>query len=209
MVCAVGVEQFAGDSTIIASGNDPAFLAPNVLPEHSLCANLRIQTPSYTPILLPHRAPISSAGGHPLGVELLHTPGHTPDELALWDEEEGMLYVGDTLYEWAPIIFPNEGSIVEWLDTVDNLIRLVEGSGKASTVRIGCGHKTAGSGAQEVLLSTKAFMFDVLAGREDVKDRWEKRGEIHVRYAQSGGRYNLICPERLVEEARKATNFKM
>ena len=57
-----------------------------------------------------------------MGMQLLHTPGHTPDELALWDEAETMLYIGDTLYEWAPIIFPNEGSIVQWLETVDALL---------------------------------------------------------------------------------------
>lgn len=205
--CVVGVEQFAGDSLIIASGNDPAFIAPDVLPEHSICADLEIRTPSYTPTLLPHRAPVVSADGVPLGVELLHTPGHTPDELALWDEEEGMLYVGDTLYEHEPIIFPKEGSIVDWLDTIDNLIQLVEGSGKVSEVGIGCGHRTAGGGAQEVLQSTKAFMLDVLAGREEVKSRLERRGEVNVKYAQSGGRYSLICPERLVEEARKATQL--
>ncbi|EIW57308.1 uncharacterized protein TRAVEDRAFT_126407 [Trametes versicolor FP-101664 SS1] len=205
----LGVEQFAGDSLIIASGNDPAFIAPDVLPEHSICADLEIRTPSYTPTLLPHRAPIVSAYGVPLGVELLHTPGHTPDELALWDEEEGMLYVGDTLYEHEPIIFPKEGSIIDWLGTIDSLIQLVEGSKRVSAVGIGCGHRTAGGGAQEVLLSTKAFMLDVLAGREEVKSRLERRGEVNVKYAQSGGRYSLICPERLVEEARKATNCEV
>ena len=67
----------------------------------------------------------SDTAAVPLGVVVLHTPGHTPDELALWDESETMLYVGDTLYEWAHIIFPSEGSIVQWLQTVDGLIALV------------------------------------------------------------------------------------
>ncbi|KAI0360152.1 Metallo-hydrolase/oxidoreductase [Trametes cingulata] len=201
----LGVEQFSNDSPILASGYDPAFLAPENLPEHSLCASLGIRTPCYTPSLRPHLSPILSADGVPLNMVLLHTPGHTPDELALWDEGDGMLYVGDTLYEWAPIIFPNEGSIVVWLQTIDSLIALVEGSGKGETVRINCGHKTAMGPALEVLRSTRAFMVDVLEGREKVKSRMTKRGEEHVEYVQEGGRYSLICPERLVREAREAT----
>ncbi|KAI0635662.1 beta-lactamase-like protein [Trametes polyzona] len=201
----LGVEQFAEDSTILASGYDPAFIALDALPEHSLCASLGVRTPSYTPSLQPHRAPLFSAEGVPLGVTLLHTPGHTPDELALWDEEEAMLYVGDTLYEWAPIIFPNEGSIVVWLRTVDSLVAAVEGGRKDVTARISCGHTTAGVPALEVLRSGRAFMMDVLEGREEIKSRVVKRGEVHVEYVQQGGRYSLICPERLVREAREAT----
>ncbi|KAI0787937.1 Metallo-hydrolase/oxidoreductase [Fomes fomentarius] len=176
----LGVEQFAHDSPVIASGYDPEFLSPAVLPEHSLCNTLGIPTPSYTPSLRPH----------------LH--------LALWDEKEGMLYVGDTLYEWAPIIFPNEGSIVQWLDTVDALLELVQASGKAEKVKVNCGHKTANTPALEVLQTVRSFMVDVIEEREPVKRRMTKRGEEHIYCAQRGGRYSLVCPERLVKEARDA-----
>ena len=199
----MGVEQFAGDSPVVASGHDPAFVSPANLPAHSLCADLGIPTPSYTPSLRPHGTHVENGDGEPLGMVLLHTPGHTPDELALWDEEEAMLYVGDTLYERAPIIFPNEGSIVRWRATVDALIALLEASGKGREARINCGHETAMAPALEVLRTTKAFVQDVIEGREPVKERMTKRGEQHVRYSQVGGRYSLICPERLVEEARQ------
>ncbi|KAI0822464.1 beta-lactamase-like protein [Trametes gibbosa] len=205
----LAVEQFAKDSPILVSGHDPAFLAPDSLPDHSLCASLGIPTPSYTPTLRPDRSPVLSVDEDPLGVILLHTPGHTPDELALWDEGEGMLYVGDTLYEWAPIIFPNEGSIVVWLDTMEKLIALAEGFGRADTVLINCGHKTARKPALKVLRATLAFMMDVLEGREEVKRRMTKRGQRHVEYVQEGSRYSLICPEQLVEEAREAIGRKV
>ncbi|KAI0749582.1 Metallo-hydrolase/oxidoreductase [Daedaleopsis nitida] len=198
----LGVEQFAKDSPVIASGHDPAFLSSHNLPTHSLCDDLGITTPSYEPSLRPHMDAISSDDGVSLGIKLLHTPGHTPDELALWDEDEGILYVGDTLYEWAPIIFPNEGSIVQWFDTVDALMALVEKSGKAEETRVNCGHKTAMGPGLEVLRTTKAFLMDVVEGREQVKREMRKRGEMHVEYVQIGGRYSLICPERLVNEAR-------
>ncbi|EJF64647.1 Metallo-hydrolase/oxidoreductase [Dichomitus squalens LYAD-421 SS1] len=200
----LGVEQFAHDSPVLVSGNDPLFLAPDKLPTHSLCDNLGIRTPVYRPSFRPHLDQILSNDEKPLGVTLLHTPGHVPDELGLWDEEEAMLYVGDTLYEWAPIIFPNEGSIVEWFKTIDDLTTFVETSGKSDKAKVNCGHKTAEGPALEVLQTTRAFMMDVIEGREEVKSRTTKRGEEHVEYVQAGGRYSLICPTRLVREAKYA-----
>lgn len=130
---------------------------------------------------------------------MLHTPGHTPDELAIWDTIERVLFVGDTLYEYAHIIFPNEGSILDWMHSVDLLLETV-GAGEA---RICCGHVTAGRPAQEVLSSAKAFLTDVISGKEVVKRRFEKRGEINGEYVQDSKRYSLICPEKLILEARE------
>jgi glyoxylase-like metal-dependent hydrolase (beta-lactamase superfamily II) len=137
--------------------------------------------------------------GVQLGLTILHTPGHTPDELAVWDEAEGVLYVDDTLYERAAIIFPNEGSIVDWWRSVENLLRLVQGKG----AKICAGHVTAGQDAEDVLKATLAFMRDVLTGKEEVVHREQKRGESFAVYFQEGGRFSLGTPERLVEEAKQ------
>ncbi len=78
-----------------------------------------IRTPEYRPILVPHQHDITSRDSKmSLGVTILHTPGHTPDEIALFDEAEMMLYVGDSLYEYEHIIFPNQGSIVTWFSSM-------------------------------------------------------------------------------------------
>lgn len=49
-----------------------------------------------------------------LGLSIMHTPGHTPDELAWYDHEEMHLSCGDSFYEEGedgmPIIFPSAGS---------------------------------------------------------------------------------------------------
>lgn len=190
----LGVEQFA-DSTILASAHTPSFIAPEHLPRHSLCEDLHIPTPQYTATLVQHHERLRDVW--PANVKALHTPGHTPDELAVWDEDERVLYVGDTLYEWAHIIFPNEGSIVDWLYSVDILIDLV---GKDKPALICAGHVTAGRPAREVLTAAKAFMQDVISGKEGVKRRFEKRGETCVEYIKEGMRFSLLCPERLVLE---------
>ncbi|KZT07630.1 Metallo-hydrolase/oxidoreductase [Laetiporus sulphureus 93-53] len=198
----LGVEQFTHDSPILQSSHSPSFISRESLPVHSLCADLNIRTPSFQSALIPHNRPLLSASGVPLGIVLLHTPGHTPDELALWDADEQMLYVGDTLYEWEPIIFPNEGDIRAWLDTVDALITVVIASHTPEAVLINCGHRSAMRPALEVLRTAKAFMMDVLLGKEPIRKRAKRRGLDYVEYVQASRRYSLRCPLRLVEEAR-------
>ncbi|KAH9481435.1 hypothetical protein JR316_0005961 [Psilocybe cubensis] len=210
----LAVEDFK-DWPILASAHSPSFLEKDAIPEHSICNALNLTTPQYTPTLVPHMHNIlsSDADKKPLGMTILHTPGHTPDEIALYDEVEKMLYVGDSLYEWEPIIFPKEGSIATWFSSMDYLISFVEeknsvlqGSddkGQApSEILINSGHCTARQPALDVLIKAKYFMEDVVAGKEEVKERGWSRGEATVMYGKTGDRFSLRCPERLVHEAQ-------
>ncbi|KAJ6619695.1 Metallo-hydrolase/oxidoreductase [Mycena sp. CBHHK59/15] len=193
----------SNDSRILVSSHAPSFISDLNLPTHSLCKNLGIKTPSYSPILVPHSYAIHSSTFVPLGVSVLHTPGHTPDELALFDAAEKMLYVGDSLYEEETIIFPKEGSIIEWLSSIEYLIAFVRTENQAGQIQINCGHRTTLRPALEVLEATRLFMGDVVSGREPVRKRMTIRGEESVEYVQKAGRFALRCPERLVLEARK------
>ncbi|CAJ2509647.1 Uu.00g146730.m01.CDS01 [Anthostomella pinea] len=66
-----------------------------------------------------------------MGMTVLHTPGHTPDELAWYDHEEMHLYVGDSFYregeDGLPIIFPVKGSLIEWVFSMQKLAVFVRG----------------------------------------------------------------------------------
>ncbi|KAF8127006.1 beta-lactamase-like protein [Boletus edulis] len=197
-----GVEAFAFDSPILGSSHDPTFASPENLSTHSLCDKLGVRTPSYKLELVPHLHSITSTSGVPLGVRVLHTPGHTPDELALWDAKESMLYVGDTLYEDEPIIFPEEGSLPTWFSTINDLLSFVRNQPNASQVKINCGHATAMKPAIDVLEATKRFMNDVVSGKEPLRGRCQRKGVWIVEYKQETGRFSLICPESLVLEAR-------
>ncbi len=41
-----------------------------------------------------------SAGGHDL--QVLHTPGHSPGGVCLWDEANGVVFSADTLFNGGP-----------------------------------------------------------------------------------------------------------
>ncbi|KAJ3894655.1 Metallo-hydrolase/oxidoreductase [Lentinula edodes] len=207
----------SSDSPILASSHSPEFLSD--IPEHSLCAFLNISTPEYTPTLVPHGHTISNLilsnkiSSH---VTVLHTPGHTPDSLTIYDSTScpPMLYVGDSLYEYEPIILPKEGSIVDWFSSIEALIGFVRMKEREKRVLLNAGHVTCLKPALEILQAVKRFMEDVVSGREPVRRRWVKRGEETVEYRQSrqegteanttpvgASRFSLICPERLILEA--------
>ncbi|KAI6096484.1 Metallo-hydrolase/oxidoreductase [Pisolithus croceorrhizus] len=199
----LGMEAFTSDSVILGSGHDPTFTSQENLAAHSLCAILGIGTPSYKLNLVPHLHDIVSVNKVSLGVTVLHTPGHTPDGLALWDANESMLYVGDTRYEDDPIIFPEEGNLPDWFATVGNLLAFVCKQPDPDNVRINCGHAAVMKLAIEVLRATKEFMKDVVPGTEPLRRRFQTRGQWVVEYKQKSGRFSPICPERLVLEAMK------
>ncbi|KAG1733606.1 beta-lactamase-like protein [Suillus paluster] len=198
----LGVEPFAADSPILGSSHSPGFVSPENFPANSECKSHGIQPPTYELTLVPHLHEITSSAGSSLGLTVLHTPGHTPDELALWDADEKMLYVGDTLYEDDPIIFPSGGSLPVWFSTMDQLIELVETHPDSENVMINCGHATSLRPALEVLRTCKTFMENVVSGKEPLKRRYLRRGTWSVEFREDKGRFSLICPERLVLEAR-------
>ncbi|EJD06343.1 Metallo-hydrolase/oxidoreductase [Fomitiporia mediterranea MF3/22] len=201
----LALEQFSTDSQILASSYCPSFLAPENLPQNSQCRRLKISVPKYTPTLMAHQSCVTFEGKN-TGLQILHTPGHTPDELALWDAKECMLYVGDTVYEWEPVLFPPEGDIVQWFETMDSLIDFVQNANQCTPrepVKINCGHDTSMADALDVLEEGRSFLADVVAGKEPVKKRTKVDGIKLVSYARADGRFSLRCPEKLVIDARE------
>jgi len=200
----VAIEQFTADSVIIASSHCPSFLSPANLGKNSLCEVLKIPTPKYEATLMDNLSHIIQDGTD-TGLQVIHTPGHTPDELALWDKEQRMLYVGDTLYEWSPIIFPNAGDFSQWFSSVGKLISLVTDAerGGLEPVRINSGHSTSMGQALDVLNQARSFLHGVVQGEEPVKNRTSGPDGISiVFYQRQDKRFSLRCPESLIKCAR-------
>ncbi|MCJ1402071.1 hypothetical protein MMC11_005290 [Xylographa trunciseda] len=151
----------------------------------------------------------------PLGIQVLHTPGHTPDELAWYDEAERHLFVGDSFYERVAadksytqaIIFPKEGDIIVYMQSLEKLLRFVQQENRFhnnSDVRVGCGHVTSRTDGLDVLKEVQRYFWEVIDGIIPVRESSEKRGEMHDLWQKDGdARFSLIGPRRLVADARR------
>ncbi|KAK5705237.1 hypothetical protein LTR97_002354 [Elasticomyces elasticus] len=171
-----------------------------------------------------------------LAITIIQTPGHTPDELAWYDHEEMHLYVGDSFYHEGkgdnmPIIFPGEGSLIEWVFSMQKLAVFVRGenaraaaaSDDSSTqdaddewvhvkpaprrVKICCAHQTYSVDGAEILAELEAFSFRVFIGKVPVvaSKKWHD-DEIYDSWRESGKDatpMSIFAPRRLMEEARK------
>ncbi|CAF9931484.1 hypothetical protein IMSHALPRED_008641 [Imshaugia aleurites] len=212
----LGLKHFQPASKrILASSFDRSFIEEN-LPVHSLCKFLDVPTPEYTVSYWANDLEKLSFDQKSLNLQILHTPGHTPDELAWYDEQERHLYVGDSFYERVakdksyeqPIIFPKEGNWVHYMLSLEKLLRFVEEKNKEpgqAPVRIGCGHITSSVDGVEILLAVQQYFRDLIDGKVPIVYSEEKRGEEFVLWKAAGdSRFSVAAPKRLALEAAKS-----
>ena len=59
-------------------------------------------------------------------LEVLHTPGHSPDHIALWHADSRTLFVGDLLQSGSTVFIPasSGGSLVDYLASLERLRQL-------------------------------------------------------------------------------------
>lgn len=183
---------------------------------HSLCKYLGVPTPEYTISYWADDFEKLSFKGKSLRLQILHTPGHTPDELAWYDEHERHLYVGDSFYERvAPdkayeqaIVFPKEGNWIQYMQSLEKMIRFVEEKNEEpdkDRVKIGCGHVTSSVDGLEILIDVRRLFRDIIAGKVPIVQEGEKRGEEYVLWKAAGdSRFSVAAPKRLALEAAEA-----
>lgn len=179
-----GIEAFAkSGASIIASGNDPTFLSPENRTENSLCGKFNVKTPKYEVSHYAQDGEELAYNGHLLGLQVIHTPGHTPDSMAIYDEAERWLYVGDTCYQrfatmpWGeeqcvPIILPLQGNWKDFIGTLHTLQEFItqteasfDGCSAGRRIQLAAGHTVSKSPASGFLHRTITFCKEVIAGR--------------------------------------------
>jgi hypothetical protein len=175
------------------------------------------------------RSVSSCSAPQDLGVTILHTPGHTPDQLAWYDRGEMHLYVGDSFYERGvdgmDIIWPSQGNLVEWYFSMQKLRKFVRSENAraaavveeeegddacdgwvkvASRVSIGCGHQTADVDGEEIMDALETMWWRVLNGKIPVSNTMVIEGEKVDRWMEPGGKgqFSFRAPRRLMDGAR-------
>ena len=215
-----GIQSFANaNASILASGYDLDFVNPVNRPANSLGPAFGLQTPQF------HISQFAGDGesirhnGRNLGLRALHTPGHTPDSLAIYDEAEKWLFLGDTFYQcvgqmpWeeeqaVPIVFPLQGDWNAWCASMQKLLTFVkaEDAERKDGIRVACGHTTSNVPAAELLKKVIAFGQRVADGSvpviarmpgDDVAPGGSLGDETFVLWQDSGSPpFSMIAPER-------------
>lgn len=239
------IEQFSlpdsfsdsGKAAIVASKAGRVFIE-NDLPEHSICKYVGIPTPRYEVDMWagdferltypnrPARMNMEASQFLPesvsdLGITIINTPGHTPDELAWYDHSERHLYVGDSFYEEGQegmaIQFSKEGN---WNDFMSSMTKLLDFVWKensavvedpdgwlevAKRVKVGCGHTTTSADGESMLEDVIELFERIITGKVPVLRSFQQRGEIHNVWREKGKkvRFSVDAPRRLCEEVRE------
>ena len=131
-----------------------------------------------------------------------------------------MLYVGDTLYAHSPIIFPPEGNLTHWFQSIDLLISVCIShttptqtsptststltQTSIQTPRLNAGHSSSLQPALSILSGAKTFLKDVVSGLEPIQDQITIDGVLYAIYTQSRSRsrsHSVLRPSRKSSDA--------
>ena len=200
----LGIEDFTRHPRcgIWASSFDKSFLSLDDLPEHSLCKENGVPTPKYTVTDWAHdNVPVRDLSSKDLGLVSFHTPGHTPDSPSIFDPQERVLFVGDTISGWDLIIFSHEGNLVTYSQTMGKLSKLVRAWNEDASKRrvtIASGHCNDVADAASLIVDVSAFLLDVVDGNLELKREEERRGEVRQLFGREGGGPSVLLPKRLI-----------
>ncbi|KAJ5921776.1 hypothetical protein N7516_009479 [Penicillium verrucosum] len=209
-----GIEQFVetDGSTIWASDYDKDYLSPTRLPSTSLCDKLNIKTPEYTVTnWCSDGQQVTDSIGHDLGLTVYHTPGHTPDEVAIWDSHERILFVGDSIYQHAPIFLFETQSVIRYSESIGKMRQLIRrfNAETEQRAKISCSHITPSIDAANFLAEVDAFLYKVVTGQVERKGSLDMSGHPRDSYSRKDGSLEFQGCREYFEEftaSKKAMN---
>ena len=106
-----------------------AAYAARTLDEDSVCGPLPAGVTSRNYAMPKWKVAASVRDGERLdlggrSVEILRTPGHTPDSICLLDRANGLLFTGDTYYSGEIYLWAPETSVADYHASIDKLVRI-------------------------------------------------------------------------------------
>lgn len=158
-ICSYSVSRWLADGELIRLGGTPP--APELAPAATACQ-------PHTGACLGRAAAGLGMGGERAGeeedvLEVIHTPGHTPDSICLWLPREKILFVGDILYPYAAVLLAAPHSdLRQYVASIQMLHRRFGGA--AAGVTLACGHVAGDVDASDALSTMASLAGDVLSG---------------------------------------------
>ena len=106
--------------------------ASQTLDEDHVCGPLPVGVTSrrYTVPTWRITAPVRDGERLDLGdrtLEIMRTPGHTPDSICLVERASGLLFTGDTYYSGEIYLWAPETIVTDYMASIDELVRLEPG----------------------------------------------------------------------------------
>ncbi|KAK1060332.1 hypothetical protein LTR74_011964 [Friedmanniomyces endolithicus] len=186
-----------------------ALHAATLLDNFDFDAFLNNTTPSY-----PRPLPAPIVRKTDLGITIIQTPGHTPDELAWYDHDEMHLYklavfVRTENARAAAIVDDGHAEGKDETessgDEEDDWVHVPASSMRR--VKISCAHQTYSVDGAEILAELESFSFRVFKGDVPVVEtkKWHD-GEIYDLWREKGEKrtpMSIFCARRLMEDARR------
>ena len=108
-------------------------------------------------------------------LKVLHTPGHSPDSVSLWEPDRDRLYAADFIYRGALYAQTPGASLTQYLETCRQLHETT-----SQSVEIVCAHGRPTDGVDEVPVVGHADLEDVYAVLSDLLAGTPHTGEAPV-----------------------------
>lgn len=219
-----GIEPFSdAGAEIVASSFNRSFIAPGNRDANSLCSAFGIELPEYDIDRFVADGQRLKHKGQDLGLVVLQTPGHTPDSLALYDEEESWIFVGDTIYKhignmpWGetqdvPLILVAQSDWSQFISSISKLHNFVdsEETKTSKTIHLSSGHTTSGVKAKSFISDGITFIDRIVAGEvpiiaelpgDEVAPGGTLGDETFILWQDDGDPvFSLLAPARFREE---------
>ncbi|KAK9377499.1 beta-lactamase-like protein [Lipomyces chichibuensis] len=207
-----GLFEFADDSSIFISGYSQEYILKD-LGCNSLCCAFNIPTPKFTVSHWLEQNEHVKFNGVDLHLEALITPGHTPDEIALYDSEEHVFYAGDSLYEVLPIYIIETSNMIEYVASIDMMLKYVQAKNKeleplGVRVTTASGHITDSADTENLIIETQECFWDTLKGKAILTEQKVMREKNIIIYMNEANNVGFMCIDTKLEEAKKHFGFE-
>ncbi|KAK9457984.1 beta-lactamase-like protein [Dipodascopsis uninucleata] len=204
-----GLHEFAHDSSIYNSGYDKEYILKD-LGCNSLCCAFNIPTPKFEVYHWLQQNEKLSYNGIDLHLEALITPGHTPDEIALYDSEENVLFAGDSIYETLPVYIIETSNMLDYIKSMTMLLEFVKTKNQETGKRIttASGHITDKADAQILLEETIECFWKTLKGESVLTEQNVLRGHQLLFYFNERKNVGFMAIESKLKEAMKHFGYE-